>query len=793
VNAPVRNNAVDREALPYDVPAASTAVDEWHLVDVLRVLYKRRWTALITFVTVILAVVVLVWTAPAIYEARTQLLIERDQPQIIVFKDAINPNADTSQSQEYHETQLKILRSRSLARKTIAALDLWDHPELGPGGERQHPGWRAGARMIEVLTAWLPGALRPSTTALRREPAGPDEPSSEAAAIDGFLAALTVSPVAESLLVDVQFRSQNPELAAKVANALAQIYIEEDARLKFDRSKQASDWLDKQLEAQRHQMELSEAALQRYRDRTDAISTDQREVLGSQKMSEMNAAFVRAKTDRLQKEAIYREAESLSKDRAALETFPAIASNALIQSVKAELAVLERERLALSSRGLGERHPEVVKLSAAAKAATERIRTETAKAVDGLRRDYLAALAQEQSLAGAFADQRRETVQQQRKETEYDVLERAARTDRQIFESLLQRAKETGVSGDQSQSNLRVVDPADVPRTPVSPQKRRSLIMASVGGFMLAVGLAFFFEYFDNRIKTPDEIKAHFGLPCLGMVPLVATEGNGSDAPMLHKGVSPSFAEAVRIIRTNLLFANTPTPERTLPVTNPLFANTVAPARILAVTSAGPSEGKTVVSTNIALSLALTGERVLLIDADLRRPKVHEYFGIPQEPGLADVVTSPTRVSQAAKPTGVSHLWVMPCGVTVPNPTEVLSSARFRKLLIGAAGQFDWVIVDTPPVLAVADSAIVANMTNGVLFVVAAELTGRRIGKLALEQLQAAKAHVIGAVLNRVNLKRNSFYYFDYHREDYARYYALPHAPTPPPPAPDVVDATSRD
>jgi capsular exopolysaccharide synthesis family protein len=714
---------------------------EIHLLDYVRVLYKRRSTAITAFVAMLLTVVVYTFTATPIYEARTSLLIDAENPNIVDFKQVVD-EAETRT--DYYQTQYSLLQSRDLARRTLDALELWDQPPFG--GEEPH-GFS--------VTAAIGGALASVTSLFRAKSAAAaaaDETVAQSAAVDRLLDDLSVNPVRNSRMVEVAFRSADPRRSAEVANALAKAYIQRNLEFKFMSSKEASDWLAGQLSEQKQKVEESEAALQRYREQSDAISLEDRQNIVVQKLSDLNAAVTRAKTVRLEKEALYTQLQTLEGDRSALDTFPAILSNTFIQQQKAELANLQRQQAQLSEK-LGPNHPDMVRIRMAIEQSEAKLAGEVGKVVESVRNEYQAARAQEHSLMGALEAQKQEALAMNRKGITYGVLEREVESNRQIYESLLQRAKETGVSGELKTSNIRVVDAAEVPRTPASPRKGLALLLALFGGGTLAVGLAFFFEYLDNRIKTPDEIKAHLGLPFLGMIPRVG-EGKTGESPMVTNGVPAGFAEAFRAVRTNVL-----------------FATAKEGARSIVVTSTGPGEGKTVVASNLAIGLAQAGQRVLLVDADLRRPRVHEVFKQKSEPGLSNLIVGTAKAGESVRKTPVAGLWVLPSGRIPPNPAELLGSTRFTAFLESLSTHFDWVVIDSPPVMAVTDASLVAHSATGVLFVVGAEIASRHGARVALEQLQASKARFFGAVLNGVNLEGNAYYYSQYYRREYARYY----------------------
>ena len=706
--------------------------DAGHLFDYLRVLHKRRWTAATTFLVVLVGAMLYVFTATPIYEAKTRLLIESDNPNVVSFKEVIDEQGAKA---DYYQTQYNILQSRNLARKTLDRLGLWEHEYFG--GPVKGPG---------LFTRLFGGGSSKPQSATQ-------ETAEQARAIDRFLSNLTVSPIRNSRLVDVKFQLPDAELATRIVNALATSYIEQNLEYKFMASKEASDWLNERLGEQRKQVERAEAALQHYREQNDAIPLEHRENIVIQKLADINAAVTQAKTERFQQQALYNQLESLRRNNSALDSFPAILSNTYIQQQKAELAQLQSQYTQLSEK-LGERHPEMIKVHSAIQLAQAKLDGEVAKVVQSVRNEYQAALAKENSLIGALNQQKAEAQAMNRKAIDDGVLEREVQSTKQIYESLLQRAKETGVSTELRTSNIRIVDRAEQPRAPVMPRKLLSLVLALGGGFVLALTLAFFFEYLDSSLKSPDEIKAYLGLPTLGMVPALNPKTWKGRDPLLNAGVPPNFAEAFRAMRTNVLFS----------------AADEGP-RSLVITSTGPGEGKSVVAANLAIGFAQAGQRVILIDADMRRPRVHDVFGQKQEPGLSNFLVGHAVASSAIRKSAVPGLWLLTAGRIPPNPAELLGSQRFRKFIELLGQYFDSIIIDSPPIMAVTDAALAASAATGIVFVVGAEMTSRHAARTAIEQLENGRPHFVGAVLNRVELERNAYYYSGYYRREYAQYY----------------------
>jgi capsular exopolysaccharide synthesis family protein len=328
-------------------------------------------------------------------------------------------------------------------------------------------------------------------------------------------------------------------------------------------------------------------------------------------------------------------------------------------------------------------------------------------------------------------------------------------SNREIYDMLLQRARETSIEKDIRPTRIRVLDPADLPRAPVSRIQQTAWV-AGLVGLVLAVGLVIGLEQLDNRFKTPDEIETHLGLPLLGFVPEVRLDPSKSGAsPIITNGVPPFFVEAIRSVRTDVLFS---------------FTNDSL--KTIVVTSATLSEGKTVIASNLAIALAQAGSRVLLIDGDMRRPHVHSVFKLKQEPGLSNILVGNAVASVAVKRSEVPNLWILPAGHRPPNPPELLGSPRFRGMLDAFAQHFDWVLIDAPPIMPVSDARVLAQRMAGVLFVVGAERVGRQVVQQAVEKLARVNANIVGGILTRVDLARNSYYYSNYYHRRYSDYYS---------------------
>ena len=725
---------------------------EAHLMDYVRKVYRHRWIAVTTFAVIVVGAAVSTFSTTPIYEGRVQLLLDPETPNVMSFKEGMDQAYAYGYEEYYYQTQYTILKSRGLARRTIESAKLWDSPEVG-GGKPQ-------AQASFSLTATVRGAVRWAVGLFYSPPrkAGrPDaaETARQSGIIDAFLGSVTVAPVRNSRLVDVRFTSSSPEMAAAMANTLAKEYIAQNLEYKFRATRDAAAWLTEQLAQERKKLEDSEQALQRYREKGDAVSLEDRQNIVVQRLTDLNAAYTKARTDRFEKEALYNQLKSLQNDRTALDTFPAILSNSFIQQLKSQLADLQRQQAQMADR-LGEKHPDMIKQNLAIQSTEAKLTGEIAKVVQSVRNEFLSAQAQERSLAEALDGQKTDALSLNRRGIEYGVLRREAESNKQMYELLMQRAKETGISGELKTSNIRVVDQAEIPRGPIRPNKSRDLSLGLLGGLLGGIGLALFMEYIDNRVKNPDEIKAVLGLSFLGLVPgLRDKDLEDGKVPLLTGSVPQNFAEAFRTVRTNVL-----------------FSSAEQGSRSVLVTSTQPQEGKTVVTANLALALAQTGQRVLLIDGDMRKPRQHELFNMTQDPGLSSLLVGKAKASDAVRKTGMNNLWLMPAGPNPPNPAELLGSTRFKDLLKTLGEHFDWMVIDSPPVMAVTDASVIGHLTTGVVFVIGSEQVARNTARSAIEQLLGSRATILGGVLNRVNVRKNPYYYAHYYKHEYAGYYS---------------------
>jgi succinoglycan biosynthesis transport protein ExoP len=701
----------------------------------LGVLHKRRAIVITCLAVSLLVAVLYNYTTRPLYQATTQLMIDRAMPRVLPTKDMVD------QGVQDFQTEYELIRGRRVSERVVEKLDLRKTAELSTG-PLMSPWERFQRRFLGKIPPVAIGndgiPLSPAAAALRSR--------------------ITVEPLPGGRLINLRVSAYEPQLAAQIANALADTYIEQSVEFRFNNSSQATDWLSERLAEQKQKFEEAERAFLAYREK-HGLTEEAAGAPVADKIQALESAAMVARTDRIAKEAAVNQARAMSSSQ--LASMPALIGAPGVEEARSKISQLQAEQSRLGET-LGERHPDMVRLRGEIAIAQQRLQIELHNAIRGLEAEADTARSRESSLQADLARARQEGIDVGRKSIEYEALKREVDTNKQVFQTLMSRAKETGLESELRATNVRIVDRAEVPRGPASPNRSRNYRLALLIGIALGIGLAFVFEHADATIKTPDDVK-QLGIPFLGMVPSVVSSGE-SARPRALKNPEGAIAEAYRVLRTNLLF------------TSPGGAG-----RIIVVSSPNPGEGKTTTTANLASALALNGAKVLVVDADLRRPTLHQHFSISKMPGLSDLIVGRNQPSQVIQ-TRYKGLHVLPCGYTAPNPAELLGSNAMKELTVAFRKVYDWVLIDTPPILAMADTPIICRFADGLVLVVAAEATSRPAVLRAVDAIASVGGKVVGAVLNKVDLKRNSYYYSHYYGEYYQSYYSEARAAAGPRP-----------
>jgi succinoglycan biosynthesis transport protein ExoP len=700
----------------------------------LAIVHKRR-ALVATCVLVSLIVAVLYnYTTRPLYQATAQIQIDRDAPDILPNKQVVR----VAVTNDYLQTQYQLLVGRALAERVVERLELQKSEEFQTG-PLVSPWERFRTKFLgQPLAATVDNDGIPLLPA-----------------VAAFRSRLRVEPIPGTQLVNLRFTAYKPDVAALAVNAVAQAYIEQTLESRFNDSSEATGWLSERIREQQTKFDAAQHALQEYREREGLM--DDRQEGANAKLANLSGAMLAARTQRIAKEALLAQLRSLPVSQ--VTSAAAVASLPGIAALRMQRVELEHEQARLSE-SLGEKHPEMVRIHRQMQVLDDKIAAEVETTIRTLQAEILTAREQELGLGSTLQSAKNEALDGNRKSIQYEALKREVDSNRDLLQGLIMRAKQSGIEGEQTHSNVRVIEKAEMPRAPMWPQKTRNYELALMIGLGLGIGLCVFFEHLDNTFKTPEDITRHLGLPFLGMVPDVSVRtkiGAGPQtSPLILRSPQSPVAEAYRVLRTNVMFS---TADRTA-------------GHLLIVSSASPSEGKTTTVANLAASLAINGSRVLAVDADLRRPTMHQHFGLSKTPGLSDLIVGKAKPSQAIHKTQYAGLQVLPCGYVPPNPTELLGSSSLRDILNALRGHYDWILIDTPPVLAMADTSVLCPLVDGLVLVVGAEQIARPAVQRAAEQIRSVNGRIIGVILNKVNLERNSYYYSQYYGEYYRSYYA---------------------
>jgi succinoglycan biosynthesis transport protein ExoP len=726
-------------------PGTYSVENEMHLLDRFAVLYRYRTITAAVFILTTLAVMLQGYTAVPLYQAQAQLLIEDERTTAM---PGIATDSSYAQDPEpYYQTQYKILKGRDLIRRVVKKLNLKDVPEFnGTAAPAKTPvtAIRDLANRTLIMVG-LRQAPRPA------EPPRPDEDADESAMVDTIASRVQVDPVRGSRLVNITFVAMDPKFAALAINTLATEYVDQNLAVKQQATQNMLDWLQREKRAQQDKVEANDRALAEYRDKQNALSLDDKQNIVLSRLNQLNDAATKAKTARVQRESIYQQVASLPAG-ASPDSLPVIAQNPTIQGLRSQLSVLQRQKAQLSER-YGEKHPEIQKVNAQLADTQRQIQSETERALVTVKQEYDSARLEEQTLSRSLDAAKADATDLSHKSINYNIMEREAQSNRAVLQSLMQRENELSVAANSRANNVRVVDRAEIPKAPITPGGRRTWLMALVIGAVLSIGVAFGLDYMNDTIKTPEDVARRLKLPFLGLVPAI----RGDKHPLLTSSDVPhDFGESFRALRTALISKY---PDEG--------------AKTMVVTSAQPLEGKTTTACNIAMALAYGGARVLIIDADMRRPGMHRTLRLNNDRGLSQVLVGQARVRDVIQRTVDPNLLAITAGHTPPNPSELLSSERMKKLIANLGhGPFDWIVIDTPPVLAATDAVVITPLVSGVTFVIGAEMTRRRLAERALETIMQGHPRFAAAVLNKVDFARNKYYYSRYYGHQYKNYYA---------------------
>ena len=731
-----------RAAIPSEIATVSPGLypsmpaQDSVLREYLRVLIKRKFVVISCLTLIFLAVLIATLRTTPIYEAAGTIAINKLDPGLINFKDS-------AAASDYYDptdldTEVKILRSDLLALQVIRQLNLDKRAEFGGSGEL------------------------PAANTLRLSSSLPDSNSAKMSGLLGaFHGNLRVTLQPNTRVIEIRYASPNKELAASVVNTLVNTYIEQNFKTKYESTMQASDWLSKQLVDLQMKVETSQEKLVRYQKEHSILGIDEKQNIITAKLDELNKELTASESDRMQKESIYRltlggDADAISAATAPTEGTEATGVSALLEKLRAQKADLKVQAADLSTQ-FGPSYPKLAQLNNQVKEVDTQIQNELHKLGKRVQNQYLAAMQRENMLQSAMEQQKQQANQLNESAIEYSLLKRDVESNRTLYEGLLEKLKEAGVTAGLRSNNIKVVDVARIPTAPSEPNIPRNLAFALLLGLTSGVGLAFLLENLDNTVRTPEQAQAFSALPALGIIPLGSKRASENGQRRLAVASSKEAVELVTQSRPQSQMAESYRALRT----SLLLSSLGAPPKVILITSAMPQEGKTTTSINTAVVLAQKGVKVLLIDADLRRPSIHKALGMGPRSGLSNILTGSVEAQQAiTRSPLVSSLYVLPAGTPPPNPAELLASANMRELVESLSREYDHIVIDTPPTLSVTDAVVLSICAEAVVLVIRSGKTTKQALRRSRELLLRVNARVAGVLLNAVDLSSPDYYYY---------------------------------
>ncbi|HUP91370.1 MAG TPA: polysaccharide biosynthesis tyrosine autokinase [Solimonas sp.] len=700
--------------------------------ELVRTFGRYKWGVLSIALLVVAGAALVAFSLPETYRATVTVLIEPRSQRVVQVKDVYDPGYG---SDEFFTTQWKILESRDIAEKVVDRLKLLDRRQLLVTPARE-PSDLDLRQWLPFLPPKEPAPVGDEAKALERE-----------TLIDDFVKLRTIEPVLRTQLVKIHFDAFSPEVAAEIANAIADVYIESQLQARLDTTRKATEWLTAKLADIRQQLEISEKALQAFRDQEQIVNVGGARTLTEEELADYARRQREAQKRRTELQTAYEKVRQAGNDPRRLREISALLIDPLVSKANSSLLDAQEAVKQLEER-YGSKHPQMAAAKARLDSAQGAMDLQLRVAAAGVKTEYEIALASERALNSQVQGTRSQIQRLDRKEYEFGQLQREVDSNRELFNTFLTRFKETDTAGSFEAISARVVDPAVTPREVFKPDKKKILLLALVGGLLFGILLALLRHLLSEEVRSAEELETLTRLPVFGVLPLVS-KGLGRRKSLarlyLEKPKTP-FAEGVRSIRAALQLSDV----------DKRFK------RIM-VTSSVPKEGKSCVSSSLAVAFGSI-ENVLLVDADLRMPSLHRLMELPDKArGLVDVLTGKATLDECLLKHEPSGIWVLPAGTPPPNPGELLSSEPFARLVHELSARFDRIVFDSPPCQAASDALLLAKYVNAVLFVVKSDSTSRRAVKNSLKQLQYAQAPLVGNVVNQVDVSRNPSYLDGYY------------------------------
>ncbi len=707
------------------------------IVEYWQMLYRRRRTIMACTLGLIGLAALVSFTMTPRYKVESRISVGKENQSMLGFKDEGSAPIDEVEYNMQLDAQVKILTSDTIVLQTLRQLHL-----IGPGNA---PAPRETGELVS--SPIIPPSKEDMTL------------------LSDYEDRLEVSRVPHTPIIEIKFTGPDPKLAEQFVNELVRTYIEQNFKTRYESTQLVSGWLSKQLEGLQSKIETSQAALASFQKQYGILGVDDKQNIITQKLDDLNRNLTSAESDRIQKEAMYQA--TLAGDP---ELIPGVADNPVIKQLKDQQALIASS-YARATAQMGPAHPQVIELKSQLDQIDSALGAEFKKIAGRHHNDYLMALHREQMLLGALNQQKQAANQLNERSIQYQILKHEVESTQQLYDGLSQKLKEAGVSAGLRSGNIRIVDYARAPFSPSVPNIPLNLALGLILGFVGGGTLVFVQERLDSRLRSPRQVETIAELPLIGIVPQIPAATNGKDAGngngkrrlgesrdasavITHAQPNVELMESYRALRTSLLMS----PQ--------------GPPKVIMVTSALPFEGKTTTSINSAVVLAQKGGRVLLIDADLRAPRIHKVLGLSSEYGLSTLLNEANQINDRdaiVQFSRVPNLFVLPAGPLSAQPSQLLDSMVIRRKIAEWRQLFTHIVIDTPPVLSSSDCLVLSADADSVLLTMMADQTPKAALLRARDLLLSANAKLAGIVVNGVDLNSPDFTYYGYYAYGDAR------------------------
>lgn len=721
--------------------------DGLDLRELWRIALKYRRTILLFAGIVIVTVAAATLIMRPVYRASTTLELTPNAQSTVQFENIQSVNEDRF---TFQQTQIEIIKSEAVAEAVVKQLNLAEHPAFN--GELRQRDLAAGLRQVYgLIMGPLAMAVRNLLDGAADETVAQtqDELATEQAKLRALAgrvrAGLTVTPVRNANLVTVSFESLDRDIAAAVANAVADQYLALSARKRSDLTSGAEAYLKREITDLQAQLETSEKDLYAFARQNQVVDLEDKNNIIATRLTELNINLSKVQAERIAAESLFRQLSAAN-----IDSLPTVLQDSRITDLRGQLSTLRSEYAKMGQTYKAE-YPRMQELQRQMDDVRATLQQEVGNLVDSLEVNYQQLSDREARLTEAVEAQKQDLLNLQDRAVQYNILKREWETSRELYSGLLERMKQVGVAAGIERDKATVIDRASVPQSPFSPNLSRNLAIAAVLGLMGGIGLALLLNLLDNSVRDPEEIERLVHLANLGLVPRVNLKAQPTNIPvelMAHYQRDQGLSEAYRSIRTSLMFA---TPGG-------------AP-KVLMVTSATPGEGKTTSVVSLGIVLAQTGASVLLVDGDLRKPRLHKVFNVPRGPGLTEYLVQGDM--DHFYPTPVENLMLMASGTPPPNPAELLSSGATDRMFEEMSKRFDYVLVDSAPVMGLADPIVLSTKVKGVLLVSGSGIVSRGALREAVKRLRAVDAPLVGSFLNMVEPHSSEYSYYNRYYYNY--------------------------